>query len=140
MICTVIPGPSLDEVSYQIEKAKEHADMVELRLDLWDEVDTDTLDTLQKKYCIPILFTYKGADRDMLMQLAACKPSYIDVEDAINLPCKTIRSYHDYTKTPDDLDSILTSMPKADIYKIAVCANSILDTLRLMLWRKKQKR
>lgn len=154
MLCIPIIGPTLSEASNQI---KAHADLLELRLDLFHEISLKDLRELRKKIERPVIFTlrkkeqgghYRGTEEERLQhirQLAELHPSYLDVEYDTPPPfvqeiakvypaIKLIVSYHDFQQTPLDLEAILKQMKAlpAHFYKIACQANSTNDALRML--------
>lgn len=162
MICVAIKGPSYGEADTQIKEAIAYADLIELRLDHFDEIDLIALKSLKEACSIPMIFAlkgkqqgghYKGLESERLAnirQLASLNPEYIDLESHVesqfiellqqNHPdIKLIISYHDYVKTPADISKIFDEMQKKMVcyYKIAVAANSILDALQFIQWTKK---
>lgn len=161
MICAVINGPSLTEAQQQISQALTYADLVELRLDLFEFLDLPSLKRLRHAFSLPMIFTlrstqqggkYNGTEEQRLtaiLSLASLNPDYIDLESDIPSPdvqkiathspkSKIILSHHLFTNTPDDLEALYQKMQKtpADLYKIAVRANSSIDTFRLLHWTK----
>lgn len=136
----------------EIEQIAPLVDLVELRLDYFD---------IEKRPSCPCIFTLRkieqGGAKEMpeKVRLAQIEkylellPDYCDIEAdtdpafiekiAKKFPkVKLIGSYHNFEKTPADLDAILKAMknPHFAIYKIAVHANSTSDMLRLMLFAK----
>ncbi len=161
MICVAIKGPSYTEAYVQINRAIPYADLVELRLDYFDAIDLKALEKLKETFSLPMIFAlkgrlqggyYKGPESERLehiRQFAALKPEYIDLESHVDSPfidqlhenhpdIKLIISYHDYTKTPEDISALFDEMQKnlTCYYKIAVTANSSLDALKFILWSK----
>jgi 3-dehydroquinate dehydratase/shikimate dehydrogenase len=137
---------------------------VELRLDYFEQVDLAELNQLQKLFPIPMIFTlrdrtqggnFSGTEskrQEILYQLASLKPAYLDLESHLprtfveNISRKypdtqRICSYHDFTKTPEDLDTIHQEMMQRDasLYKLAVTPQNPLDAMRLLLWAKGKK-
>ncbi len=161
MICVAIKGPSFQEAAQQIENALDHASLIELRLDLFHEWNEEKLQDLRATYAIPMIFTlrskiqggeYVGTEelrQKDLMRLAQLEPEYLDLESHLPVhfvkeiaarhpDIKCIVSYHDFSHTPSDIESIyhqLTKMP-ASLYKIALQANNSIDAMRLLCWSK----
>jgi 3-dehydroquinate dehydratase / shikimate dehydrogenase len=151
MICTVVKGPGLALVKDQMERAKLCSDLVELRLDLMNVTDEEVKE-LVSSYPIPCIFTLRRKEGEQeevrlsrLEAFAHLKPAFFDLEEDIPLPfihklqkkhpeIKWILSFHDWDKTPDDLDAIYHRMKKipADYYKIAVRSDSSLDTVKMV--------
>lgn len=157
-ICAVIPGPSLHEAKQQIASAQTKADLLELRLDLFEPFDLKALVKLRKLIQIPVLFTlrtvtqggnYSGTDKERLVkleELAAANPTYIDLEydtPAIffshlkkDYPAiKLIASYHNFSNTPENLPRLIEAFKglPVDLVKIACAATSSLDSMKLMV-------
>ncbi len=138
-----------------LDKIRDLADIVELRLDYFD---------IDRKPLFPCLFTLRkkeqGGVREILEKerlaqiekLLELQPEYCDIEAdtdpvfieriAKKFPkVKLIGSYHNFQETPQDLDALLQSMknPHFTIYKIAVTAQSSADMLRLMVFARNAK-
>lgn len=161
MICVVIKGPTLIETHQQISEALAYADIVELRLDGFLELDVEALKILRSHFSIPMIFTlrsqqqgghYTQSEENRLTdirRLAVLKPEYLDLENhvpsdfieelSLQYPqIKLILSYHNFTETPENLEGIFQEMQKtpASFYKIAVTAQNCLDAMRLLCWTK----
>ncbi len=122
---------------------------VELRLDAIQAPDLPRL--LARPPC-PLILTcrprregglYDGPEQprlELLRQAARLGADYIDVEhDAFQAlgpvaPAKRIVSYHNFKETPADLEAIYTRLARlgADVVKLAVTANHILDTVPVL--------
>lgn len=164
MICAIIKGPTYPEAQHQIESVMAEADCVELRLDLFDEIDIDKLRGLQRVYPKPMILTVRSqshggyfegsedARLDVFRHLAQLYPAYFDFEFDISSPfiheiqkgypkINVILSYHNFTHIPTDLEAILAQMLKtpAAMYKIALMANNTLDTLWFLSWAKTKR-
>lgn len=158
-ICVAIKGPSIEEASQQITQALPHADIIELRLDLFGIRDLSSIQSLRTKFPIPMIFTLRSRQQggeynesetvrlSEMRQLASLKPEYLDIESEVpksfiqeissHYPqIKIILSNHNFINTPDNLDILLQEMRKipASFYKIAVTAANSIDTLRLLSW------
>lgn len=161
MICVVIRGPTYHDVRQQISQAVNVADLLELRLDLFESLDLHALRELRATFSIPMIFTlrssvergkYTGTEEMRLVEiwrLAELNPEYLDLEYHIALEfideissrfpaIKLILSLHDFSDMPEDLEGLYRKMQKipASFYKLAVTANSCIDALRLMCWAK----
>ncbi|MDR3623681.1 MAG: shikimate dehydrogenase [Chlamydiales bacterium] len=151
MICVVIKGPSFALGYVQIEKAIESgADLVELYLSSFEDFSISAVQDLKNAFAIPMIFTLRHFESEekrlqCLLQLAALKPAYLDIEShvprefvlkvASEYPeVRLIYSFHDFEKTPKSLKEIYHEMLKtpAFFYKIAVFANSTIDMLRAL--------
>lgn len=157
MLCAVIKGPSYKEAQKQMLKAYQKADIVELRLDLFDSIDLGRLKMLRETIDLPVIFTLRSLSQggqysgnlsqriETLGALAGLKPDYLDIEydtpeafvNRLHKQIKLIISYHDFEKTYEDF-SILKSLQKlpASFYKIATMANSTSDALRTLTFMK----
>jgi 3-dehydroquinate dehydratase/shikimate dehydrogenase len=130
------------------------ADGLELRLDLLPSFDVGAFLRTEKR---PVILTlrsrsqggqFAGSEEERkkrLLELFALNAAFLDVEydTEIDFPAgetKIIRSYHDFEKTPEDLDAILAKMPPAYAYKIATKAHSTLDALRMLVFVKEQSK
>lgn len=158
MICVVIKGPTYEDARRQITKALEYAELVELRLDFFKEIDLEALKQLKASFSIPMIFTLRSKEQggsfskseserlETLKSLLQLQPEYIDIESHVsqstideivqkNPLTKVIVSYHNFTQTPDHIERIYEEMKKtkAYYYKIAVQANHSIDVLRLLL-------
>jgi 3-dehydroquinate dehydratase/shikimate dehydrogenase len=89
----------------------------------------------------------EGARLELIWQLAALEPEYIDLEwdtaaefvnklSAAYPHIQLVGSYHDFTETPTDLTQLFQRIfnPAFTIHKIATFANTICDTLRLLIF------
>ncbi len=163
MLCTVIKGPTIKEAYHQIQKAQHaKANLVELRLDFFEDLNISSLKNLRSSFSIPMIFTLReksqgGSYREteearfkILHQIASLKPNYLDIESHVpdpfftelsraNPEVKFIVSFHDFTQTPKDLDALyhLMKSKAACYYKIAVHAAQSVDAIRFMEWVKK---
>jgi 3-dehydroquinate dehydratase/shikimate dehydrogenase len=146
----------------QIQAALPVCDVVELRLDYLEKIDISDVKTLHDASSVPVIFTLRtrsqggqcnlpeSARLRLITQLAALHPDYLDLEydtsDEYILAFKKnfptiqlIGSYHDFEKTPDDLEGLFLRLhkPYFDIFKMATTAHSLCDTLRLLIFLKK---
>lgn len=162
MLCVVIKGPSFEEAEIQIQEALKFADLIELRLDCFKSWDLEKLQALRNLFSIPMIFTlrsfqqggeYHQLESDRLSDLRSLvelQPEYLDLEshvpkefvEEISSSCpkvKIILSYHNFCKTPDNLEEIYQKMQKfpAAFYKIAMLAKNSSDALRLLNFAKR---
>ena len=153
MLSVVIKDPS------QIEEGILYGDILELRLDLFPSFSLENVREIRQKYKVPMIFSLKKHQsfteeirRQLIFKLLEIRPEYLDIES--DMPesfinevflrrdkTKIILSYHDFQKTPKDLDALCSCMQKlpADFYKIAVTANTPTDALHLASLAKKSK-
>lgn len=143
----------------QIAQAVPYADVLELRLDYWSELNVEELRILREELTLPVLFTLRKKSQggycnlnepqrlDLIDQLSVLLPDYIDLEQDVPIPfavalkdrhpnIQLIRSYHDFSQTPDNLTDLIRELyhPIFSYFKIAVFAQTILDTLRLLFF------
>ena len=157
MLVAVIPVSLEHPLEQQIALAHTHADAIEFRLDYAKKMAITAIRSLRETCRIPVIFTLRKksqgglyprdeAERlNDLFTLCALNPDYIDLEYDTSQAflekikshfphIKIICSYHDFEKTPDNLQSVLSSMlnPHCDLYKLVTFAQSGLDALRMM--------
>lgn len=161
MLCVCIKGPTLTKAFQQITEALKYVDLVELRLDLFENLEITDLKKLRAAFSLPMIFTlrdrsqgggYSGSESkrlDEIRSLADLNPEYLDLEYHVPLhfireistlhpEIKLIISYHNFSETPEDLNLIykkLMQLPGA-FYKIAVQAQSSIDALRILQFLK----
>lgn len=151
MLVGVISGPSYQDIVRQINKSLVYAEALEFRFDLFDEISCFLLKILRNKLKLPLIFTYRSklhlqeVDRiDLLKDLLDLKPEYVDLEVHLSKEVffyfssrtKVICSYHNFEKTPEDLEGLLITMQEknAALYKICTTANSSLDALSMLIF------
>lgn len=162
MLCIAIKGPAFEDVVKQISLALKYADLIELRLDYFIDIDEAALKQLRSMFSIPMIFTlrdksqgghYSGPEEARLADIrrfAALKPEYLDLESHIPTyffheitsgypEIKLIISYHDFEKTSKRIDLVYQEIKKnpAHFYKIAMKAETTLDAFRMILFLKK---
>ncbi len=158
MLVATIAAKNYAQAQQMLQTATESAvDCVELRLDYFTKLDLGQIQQLCTEYSIPKIFTlrkksqggfYEGTETERLSlieKLIELEPEYFDIE--YDVPhefvqkihqaypqVQLVSSYHDFDKTPENLEQILEQMQKQEIsvYKIAGKANSTLDTLRML--------
>lgn len=148
MICGMITGPSLEDILRQIRGAERFCQMIELRLDLWE--DASFLEMLLP-LSLPYILTCRrlrdgGAYRDLeesrymvLENALHFSPNFIDLEDDIldawidkirnNFPkVKIIRSFHEFILDEKRVEKL----PKleGDFYKLATVFTNTSDFLK----------
>lgn len=137
MLCATLKQSSL----LSILDANECADLIEFRLDLF--ANLSNLAHLRSRCTRPVIFTTKS----ITPQILALKPNYIDLphtaspKEFASIPShiKRICSFHDFEKTPHDLNAIYQKMRllPAEFYKIATTAHNTLDALTLLAFIRK---
>lgn len=157
MLCVAIKGPTLEKAFHQITNALNYADLVELRLDHFTQLEDVFLKHLRSAFAIPMIFTlrdpsqggcYQKSEIERLndiRKLALLKPEYLDLESHVpadfaeeitklHPEIKLILSNHDFTTSPQSPAVIYKEMQKipACFYKVAVNAMTFLDALRML--------
>ncbi|MBS0584913.1 MAG: type I 3-dehydroquinate dehydratase [Verrucomicrobia bacterium] len=163
MQIAVITGPTYEVALTRILLANKLRDGVELRLDLFREFDIEKIEKLLKASQGKTIFTLRkrtsgggfiGSEErrlDLLSKLFALQPDYIDLEFDTNTEflasctleypeTKIITSYHNFEKTPKDLDLVLQRMltPYSYAYKICTTANASSDSYKILRFVQKQ--
>lgn len=153
-LCVPIVGPQQSDILKQIALAEEKADMLEYRIDLWDQYD-DKIFQVESK--LPKIFTLRKAFQgggfqgshsewvDRLSSLLKFLPDFIDIEADISLEeikklqkqfpkTQWIVSWHHYDTTPENLDELFLKLKllPANYYKIATYAQRTSDALRML--------
>ncbi len=164
MLIGVIQKNSLAEIRALLGRLDASLfDLLELRLDACRDLSADGVADLPLP--LPAIFTlrrreegglYQGDEASrlaLLEDLIRLQPAYMDIEAAVPaqrleairaLSPKTriILSWHDFEKTPEDLEPVLGLMrARADgvIYKVAGRARNTLDALRMLVFCKEQR-
>ena len=164
MLIGIIKLDNLEHATQQIIEAYPWVDVFELRLDFYED-NMSTLSAWRKTLKKPIVLTLRtkrdGGENTQnpqerikkLKKIAQLlQPEYIDIEHHAEnknieeikqlLPSiKIIRSYHNLSKTPENLDNILVQMQhhNVDIYKIVPTAKTTHDALRLLSFLRNNK-
>lgn len=142
-ICAVVTGKTMEEFLGNLEKIREIADMVELRVDYIDRFSVNDIDLIKIKTFKHAIFTcrkkeeggfFKGAESErktILQKAMEAGFDYVDIELSSAgefVPfrrggAKIILSFHDFAKTPvlQELDEIKKQMKVngCDIMKFA---------------------
>lgn len=136
-------------------------DGIELRLDLFPQIDLPILATLSQPSSRPLMFTvrstshggkFSGSEEgreSLIEQLLALEPAFFDLEydmrqEFIEKMIRTFRktkiviSYHNFKEVPD-LENIYSAMSKypAYTYKIAIMPHSTSEALKALLFARK---
>jgi 3-dehydroquinate dehydratase/shikimate dehydrogenase len=149
-ICVAVRESTTSGAIEAAARAKEWADLVEIRADYIHDLDVRRL-LLEKRG--PVLFTlrspdeggaYRGSEQNRLetiIEAARLGADYIDLEYAAlsadilrELPKdRLILSHHDFAGSPDGLESLLDAMAGtgAGILKIAARALRLADNLKI---------
>jgi 3-dehydroquinate dehydratase/shikimate dehydrogenase len=152
-VCAVVAEKSTGAAREALRRAARVADLAELRLDYLRDFDFTSLDALRalvEQKPLPTIITCRAlaeggkqqvGDRvrlRLLVEGARRFADYCDIEaahygEAASLspdPSRLIVSYHNFSETPADLNSIydrITSMAAA-VHKIVTRANNVADT------------
>ncbi len=149
MKCISLKCQTIDELYVDFAEAKQLADLVEIRLDHFEESVWQDLKALFSEARVLLSVGPKKATVDSYRRLASLGPHFLDIPhdmphelfSELKGTVGLIASYHNYLETPEDLESIvqaLTARP-ADLYKCVTFAHNGLDCLR-MLWQVKQQK
>ncbi|MFZ5996374.1 MAG: type I 3-dehydroquinate dehydratase [Nitrospirota bacterium] len=158
----LIAGALTDSDVVNLDRvAVDAADILELRVDMFDTLSPDHIEAVFKeardKFRKPLLATIRAVreggqkdieDRTALYQVALPLSDAADVEVYSDEPFAAVKalcvaykkpligSYHNFEHTPDDcfLDEVVAKGKEADIVKIAAMANEQEDMVRLALF------
>ena len=161
----VIPGPDLKTAGHLLDQGKAYVDGIELRLDLFTQIDFPGLKDFLKSCELPVMFTVRRSDQggafsgneaerlNLLESLCSLQPAYIDLEYDVPLEFRKklfenfpqisfLSSYHDFSKTPENLEEVFDQIktPYAHLYKMAFAAKSSLDALRLLVFLQSRRK
>ncbi|OPL14449.1 MAG: hypothetical protein AVO38_02455 [delta proteobacterium ML8_D] len=160
MICVSLAEPTCDALLKRLQKVEAKADMVEVRLDAFVEIESLDFASLIKDRPCPFIFTnrssaegglFTGSEDDrigLLEKAISAGADYIDIElrtdpvlrNAIvkkvhEAGAKLIISYHDFFGTPDTDKQIelfdSERQAGADIGKIVTTAKCTQDVLKV---------
>ena len=165
MLCISIIGPFLGDIEQQLSRAVGFAEIVEMRLDLFQDIELNDLRMLKERFVIPMLFTlrsvvqgggFQGSISDrchLLRKFASLQPALLDVEsdtpydEIVKLKqlaphVRLLASHHDPQETPLNLEAALEKLQRlpTDQYKLATRAHSAEDALRIMALTQKFNR
>jgi 3-dehydroquinate dehydratase/shikimate dehydrogenase len=153
-ICAVITEETFGAAGAALQRASQVADLAELRLDYlrdFDFNDSSALRALLGHKPLPVIITCRAVAEGgrqavddsvrlrLLVEGARHLADYCDIEAAYYDRAaalspdlsRLIVSYHNFTETPSDLNSVynrLTGLPAA-VHKIVTRANSVTDSL-----------
>jgi 3-dehydroquinate dehydratase/shikimate dehydrogenase len=165
MQIAVITGPTFQTATSRIILANSLRDGVELRLDLFQDLDIALLKELRKSITGKVIFTLRsrrcgggfiGSEEKRLTlakELLALEPDYFDFESdtdplflneilTSNISTKVILSYHNFLSTPKHLDLILNKLLlyPCHAYKICTTANSFSDSYKMLRFVQKTQK
>ena len=138
---------------------------IELRLDLFPEIDLKEIKNLLSFSTLPFLFTlrksshggrFPGSEEEregIIEQLLQLQPPFFDLEYDMRTTflqmilqkyskTKFILSYHNFQETPLDLEKVFSSMSSYPVYsyKLATLSHSTTDALRMLLFSRRHPR
>ncbi len=147
----------------ELEMSESDIDGIEIRFDCFDQIDLAEIQEFFKRKTLPVIVTlrkqshggfFRGSEEErlsLLEKLFLLRPEFVDLEhdtdqdfiyrmSKLHPDVKIIGSYHNFEKTPHDLENILAQMEPSIFYacKIATKARSTLDAMKMMLFVKKQ--
>jgi 3-dehydroquinate dehydratase / shikimate dehydrogenase len=133
----------------RLQEVRDPVDGVELRLDLFEHIDIDSIRDFLHRSTLPVLLTVRKIPEGVIEKLLELKPAFFDLEYERDQEflrrvigsypqTKFILSYHNFQQTPTDLEEIYLSMKKigAHSYKIAAMVHSTNDALKMLLFKK----
>jgi len=143
----VIQGPDMQTAARLALEAQPDIDGIELRLDLFADVNQVDLQAFMRRCPLPVMLTVRRQHFALLEALCALAPAYIDLEYDFPLDLRQqlfeahphitfLSSYHDFSSTPEDLQALYNRVktPYAPITKLAVTAKTSNDALRMLLF------
>ena len=155
-LCLVTTDSSLPQALGTANRYRDVIDLIELRADFLDPGEMDRIDGFPAMAPLPVILTHRTRDdggrfegttvehHAVLARAAGAGFAFVDLEhDAPEELAATIRaagdtriirSMHDFNGTPDDLPTLIKSLPRnpSDVAKIAVTPHGIADTIRLL--------
>jgi 3-dehydroquinate dehydratase/shikimate dehydrogenase len=165
MQIAVITGPTMEIAKGRTLLANNKKDGVEFRFDLFRQFDLDSAKELVAACNGKTIFTLRsrqnggnftgGESRRLqyIESLIALEPDYFDIECntdetftrelAQKFPqTKIICSYHNFERTPKDLDAIYEKMANdySFAYKICTTANSLTDAFLMLRFIQKMRK
>ncbi|MEO6051928.1 MAG: shikimate dehydrogenase [Pyrinomonadaceae bacterium] len=157
-ICVSVSAETADEMIGNIKRAEEFADVIEVRFDSLEpsQVDKCRMEIAGLIVKKPLLATFRSPEQggnntasveDRTAFWRNPSPGFwaADVEEDVFSKAANwndrILSYHDFEKTPDDLDAVYFRLAASDtdVVKIAVRADDILDTIPVWKLLKRAK-
>ncbi|MBS3904272.1 MAG: type I 3-dehydroquinate dehydratase [Simkania sp.] len=147
MLIGVLTGPTIKEALEQMQKALPWVDGVEWRLDLFSSLEMEEVGAAVEQWPKWTVFTFRGASKKTTEQWLTLQPDFFDIDfregshwvkeiiEAFS-NTKIILSWHDFDKTPDDLEFLFNKMQRipAYAYKIAAKAHSVVDAFRMLVF------
>jgi 3-dehydroquinate dehydratase/shikimate dehydrogenase len=156
MLFVSIPHPSM------MQQIQNELISCELRLDLFPEIEIESIRTFLQNSTAPVMLTlrkasqggkFQGSESEreaLIVQLLSLNPPFFDLEYDMDPTflrgitkrhpkTKFVLSYHNFERTPEDLEGLYSSMQKIPTftYKIAALALSTNDALKMLLFAQK---
>jgi 3-dehydroquinate dehydratase / shikimate dehydrogenase len=155
MICLTLMEQSIDKNLKVLEKYQHQVDMIELRLDTLLRPLDISPDKVRSDFNLPVIITFRrkidGGKFDgpepfrkkILLAYAKQNFDFIDLEMGEHFPdvektvldsnTKIIRSYHNFSTVPDNLETIIRTLASnsGEIAKVAVSPCNSIETLQL---------
>lgn len=148
MICAVVREETTERALAGLAEARRlGADLAELRLDYLKAIE---LPALLGAKPLPVLVTLRpkwegglwdgDEDRRLALLEEACRlgADWVDLEHRAKRPiacggAKLVLSYHDFERTPDDVERVVAEMAARDpaVVKVACAAKGVADLIRL---------
>ncbi len=157
MIVAIVAEKYTGNLLKAIQSVQDDVDILELRLDFLIEIEKIELKKVIAKINKPYILTlrpvnqgglFKGSESQrlaILYEFAELEPTYIDVECSVDdsfinklhqsyPSINIIRSYHNFSETPENLSEILLSMFHSYVsaYKVVTYAKTTIDNLRVL--------
>lgn len=157
MLVGIITASDEAHIAAQVARYQSKVSVFELRLDFINSLEYERVQKVRSAFNTPVIFTlrstsdggqYRGDEStrlQRLLELLSFNPEYVDIESHVpdaflttvaqkHPSVKIIRSYHNFTQTPDDLSTIKAAMmhPSVSLYKLISTATSSLDVLRCL--------
>ncbi|MEM2910526.1 MAG: type I 3-dehydroquinate dehydratase [Nitrososphaerota archaeon] len=158
-LCVSTFGSKVNFLKDSVVKAIESgADLVEVRLDYLEDLDTRTISSALRPYMGKLVLTlrphyekgfFKGDEKEraeILKELSQEGPAYVDIElrsplsqdlskELMEMGITVIISWHDFKKTPEteELRRIANlAMKSGNVAKVVTMANSFSDSLKIL--------
>jgi len=156
IVCSITAPTAASALDAMNEARKAGADVAELRADYLVEPD---LKAILTKKPLPVMVTCRPAweggrwTGDEVLRVGLLEDACVLGADYVDLEFKAFKdiklrgtklvvSWHDFEKTPDDLDRLAAKLGGLEplVVKIAVKANSAADAIRVVLAQKRAAR
>lgn len=162
-LCLSLGSSDFSEILNQIDQSANQADLIEIRLDKFLDKDISSLSLIAQRSPCPLIWTlrkashggdFRGTEEERYSRLESIlinlQPAFMDIEadtsiemihalQKVSPRTQWIISWHDFEKTPDNLDLLFEKLSRipGTYYKIATFAQSTTDALRMLNFTKK---